>query len=66
MTNSLILGEIDISPLLKAKNQLDLALKTAQSPLEKTGTIKSEELFDALPQFQDTLTVFIKTISKLS
>jgi len=43
MTQHLILGEIDITPLLKAKKQLDNALAVAQSPLEKTGAIKSFE-----------------------
>lgn len=125
----IILGEIDIAPLLKAKKQLDEALQVAHSPLEKTGTIKSfefcyelawktmkrmlaqkgietnnprdtfrqaavnhfiespepwfeftrrrnlstnyydedlaEEIFEWIPQFRDTLAVFIDTICQL-
>ena len=41
--SNLILGDIDISPLLNAKKILDDGIKSADSDLEKTGTIKSFE-----------------------
>ena len=41
--SNLILGDIDITPLLNAKKILDQGIKSADSDLEKTGTIKSFE-----------------------
>ena len=41
--SNLILGEIDISPLLNAKKILDEGIKSSDSDLEKAGTIKSFE-----------------------
>ena len=38
--SNLILGEIDITPLLKAKKTLDYGVANAKSDLEKLGTIK--------------------------
>jgi nucleotidyltransferase substrate binding protein (TIGR01987 family) len=38
-----ILDDINISPLLRAREQLAQALKTAKSELEKTGAIKCFE-----------------------
>ena len=41
--SNLILGDIDITPLLNAKKILDEGIKSADSDLERTGTIKSFE-----------------------
>ena len=41
--SNIILGDIDITPLLNAKNILDDGIKSADSDLEKTGAIKSFE-----------------------
>ncbi|MCL5436350.1 MAG: nucleotidyltransferase substrate binding protein [Candidatus Dependentiae bacterium] len=44
MANRIILGELDIAPLLKAQKVFSEALAEAETPLEKTGTIKRFEL----------------------
>ena len=41
--SNIILGDIDITPLLNAKKILDDGIKSADSDLEKTGAIKSFE-----------------------
>ena len=41
--SNLILGEIDITPLLDAKKNLDAGISSASSDLEKTGAIKAFE-----------------------
>lgn len=41
--SNIILGDIDITPLLDAKKILDEGIKSADSDLEKAGTIKSFE-----------------------
>ena len=41
--SNIILGDIDISPLLDAKKVLDAGVKSANSDLEKSGAIKSFE-----------------------
>ena len=41
--SNIILDDIDITPLLNAKRILDDGIKSADSDLEKTGTIKSFE-----------------------
>lgn len=43
MSKNIVLEEIDITPLLKAKKKLDQALQIARSDLEKTGAIKCFE-----------------------
>lgn len=43
MQQKIILNDIDITPLLKAKEKLDEAVRTARSELEKTGAIKCFE-----------------------
>lgn len=41
--SNLILGEIDITPLIKAKSKLDESILTADTWLEKTGAIQCFE-----------------------
>lgn len=41
--SNIILGEIDISPLLEAKKTLDFGIANAQSDLEKAGAIQAFE-----------------------
>lgn len=41
--SNIILGDVDITPLLNAKKILDEGIKSSSSDLEKTGTIKSFE-----------------------
>lgn len=43
MANDIIMGDININPLLKAKAILENALKIARSDLEKTGAVKCFE-----------------------
>lgn len=43
MPSYLIMGEIDISPLLKAQKMLQEGIREATSPLEKTGAIQRFE-----------------------
>jgi len=40
---NIILGEIDITPLLEAKKTLDFGIVTAKSDLEKAGAIQAFE-----------------------
>ena len=41
--SNLILGEIDITPLLEAKKTLDFGIANAKSDLEKAGAIQAFE-----------------------
>ena len=44
MEDELILGKINISPLLKVKSQLDSALANIEDDLDRTGAIKLFEM----------------------
>src|SRR5438132_7332187 len=43
MNDQIIFNDINITPLLHARDRLDLAIKIAKSELEKTGAIKCFE-----------------------
>lgn len=43
MNNHIILNDINLSPLLQARERLDSAIKVAKSELEKIGAIKCFE-----------------------